>query len=71
LIKRGILSSISHKITGVALCEKYSIEMTDVVGRIEAFLINNTLEILAIESFGKFEQEIHRESTKVQFISLF
>jgi hypothetical protein len=45
--------------------------MTDVVGRIEAFLINNTLEILAIESFGKFEQEIHRESTKVQFILLF
>jgi hypothetical protein len=55
---------------GVALCEKYSIAMTDVIGRIEAFLINNTLEILAIESFGKFEQEIHRESTKVRFTLL-
>ncbi len=49
----------------VLLCEKYSLKYDEFLGKIEAFLINNSLEVLDLEPFGKFEQEIHRESSKV------
>lgn len=32
----------------------------------EAFLSNNSIDVLTSEFFGKFEQEIHRESSKVR-----
>lgn len=47
------------------MCEKYSTSADDIVLHIEAFLGNNSLEVLTLENFGKFEQELHRESTKV------
>ena len=51
--------------TGIVLCQKYSAAIEDILPHMEAFLSNNSQEVLALETFGRFEQEIHRESTKV------
>lgn len=50
---------------GVAICDKYHITIEDMIGKIEAHLINNSIDILTLEKIGKFEQEVHRESSKV------
>ena len=52
-------------LTGIVLCQKYSAAIEDILPHMEAFLSNNSQEVLALETFGRFEQEIHRESTKV------
>lgn len=54
---------------GRLLCEKHSLAIDVLLLRIEAFLINKSLEVLTLESFGKFEQEIHFESAKVSWSS--
>ena len=57
-------------LTGIVLCQKYSAAIEDILPHMEAFLSNNSQEVLALETFGRFEQEIHRESTKVHINQL-
>ena len=47
-----------------AMCVKYDITEADLIGRIDAFLTNDMKEILTPDIFGKFEQEINRQSNK-------
>ena len=47
-----------------AMCVKYDITESDLLGRIDAFLTNEMKDELAIDNFGKFEQEINRQSNK-------
>ena len=47
-----------------AMCVKYDITEADLIGRIDAFLTNEMKEELSLETFGRFEQEINRQSNK-------
>ena len=54
----------------MVLQQKYALATDDILLHMEAFLSNNSLDVLTLEVFGRFEQDIHREKSKVAMFSI-
>lgn len=57
-MKDQVQASLYEKCAG--LCNKYSMQASELANQVEAFLINSTAQVLTLDMFGKLEQDIHK-----------
>lgn len=55
---------------GLTLFNRFPQSIDDLLRRIEAFLVNNSLNVLGPESLGKLEQSLHQDFVKVKIVYL-
>lgn len=50
---------------GAGLCNRYGITVADLLNKLDAFLITEDMDVLTLESLGKFEQGVRTTANKV------